>query len=319
VQLSDTVRSCLVVAAALAMAPSAGAEAQDTRSVEIGRPSTDTVPPIGRYVFAGVAIDQYGDADLWKTLENAVNDSRGVHEVLRDSHGFEAPDEWFLENEDATRMAIVGLVDDLANTLLPDDALVFMFSGHTANEHITFDGERVGSYSYLVPVDATEPPAEQPNYYLDIDDLLDELAALPARHVFVILNGLFTGSELSSSIKSRLRGAEEAAATQLITRRSRHVMTSAGVDQVAADAGADFPAHSLFGGWLVEGLRRAAQPSADDANPDANSDGITTSTELFMFVSGRVVSASESLQYPDFGAFKFDNRGDLVLLSSDAR
>jgi hypothetical protein len=93
---------------------------------------------------------------------------------------------------------------------------------------------------------------------------------------------------------------------------SRRVLTSAQSDQLAADGGADFPKNSLFTGWLVEGLERAAQ-GRDGNTPDADADGLITGTELYTFLQGRVASASGSRQTPDFGAFKLDQRGELVL------
>ena len=71
---------------------------------------------------------------------------------------------------------------------------------------------------------------------------------------------------------------------------------------------------SLFTGWLIEGLRRGAQGGGPDTpSPDTDEDGMITVTELYAFVRGRVGSASDSRQTPDFGAFELDQRGELVL------
>jgi len=131
--------------------------------------------------------------------------------------------------------------------------------------------------------------------------------------VLVILDSCYSGMALDDSFKTR--GGTTQQAVDLIRRRSRRVLTSARSDQLAADGGADFPNNSLFTGWLIEGLRRAASGgSPGSPSPDTDEDGMVTVTELYAFVRGRVGSASESRQTPDFGAFKFDDRGELVLM-----
>lgn len=289
--------------------------AQDaTRSNEIGRPAgKDQEVTIGRYVFAGIGIDAYDTPDIWKTLDNAVNDVDRMRETLRDAYDFDTPDEWILRNEHATHNAIRQLIDDLGQNLQPDDNLIFFYAGHGAERATVFDGEIVSRTGYLVPVGVKASLEDAPSQYLEIDRLLADLAALPARHVLVILDSCYSGMALDGDFKTR--GGTTQQATDLISRRSRRVLTSAQSDQLAADGGADFPDNSLFTGWLTEGLRRAASGGEDgQPTPDANDDGMITVTELFSFVSGRVGAASGSRQTPDFGAFKFDNRGELVLM-----
>jgi len=284
-----------------------------TRSDEIGRPSDkETDVTIGRYVFAGVGIDQYEAPDLWKELDNAVNDLERVRETLTSEFAFESPEEWLLRDGDATKRAIGEMIDELNRTLQPDDNLVFFFAGHGAERATVFDGEVVSRTGYIVPAGVHAPVEEAASQYFEIDRLLALLAALPSRHVLVILDSCYSGMALEGDFKTRGEATQQA--TDLISRRSRRVLTSAQADQLAADGGSDFPENSLFTGWLTEGLRRAAQGGEEgQVTPDSDEDGMVTVTELFSFVSGRVGAASESRQTPDFGAFKFDNRGELVL------
>lgn len=285
-----------------------------TRSNEIGRPAEkEAAVSVGRYVFAGIGIDAYETPDVWKTLDNAVNDVDRIRATLQESFAFDTPDEWVLRDAGATRGAIRQLIDDLGRNLQPDDNLVFFYAGHGAERATIFDGEIVSRTGYIVPVGVKAAVEDAPSQYLEIDRLLADLAALPARHVLVILDSCYSGMALEGDFK--MRGEEMTQqATDLISRRSRRVLTSAQADQLAADGGADFPGNSLFTGWLTEGLRRAAGGTEEgQPTPDADADGMITVTELFSFVSGRVGAASESRQTPDFGAFKFDNRGELVL------
>jgi hypothetical protein len=301
---------------ALAVMLPLSASSQDiaTRSNEIGRPAEkDEEVTIGRYVFAGIGIDAYEAEELWKPLDNAVNDVDRMRETLSQEFDFESPDEWVLLNEQATANQIRQLIDDLGRNLQPDDNLVFFYAGHGAERPTIFDGEVVSRTGYLVPVGVKESLEESPSQYLEIERLLADLAALPSRHVLVILDSCYSGMALEGEFKTR-GGEQTQQAQDLLGRRSRRVLTSAQADQLAADGGENFPDNSLFTGWLTEGLRRAARGTeAGESTPDSNDDGMVTVTELFAFVSGFVGAASDSRQTPDFGAFKFDNRGELVL------
>ena len=291
------------------------AQGQEFRSTEIGRPAEKSADvTLGRYVFAGIGIDHYENEDLWKHLDNAVNDVDSIRSTLTEEFGFDSPDDWVLTDEQATRVSIEALVDDLGRNLQPDDNLVFFYAGHGAELPIEFDGEVVGRSGYLVPVGVKDPLESAESQYIEIKSLLEDIAKLPARHVLVILDSCYSGMALQSEFKSRGDGMTQQA-VDLMSRRSRRVLTSAQADQLAADGGARFPDNSLFTGWLTEGLRRAAADSDEDGqpSPDADDNGLITVTELFSFVSGRVGGASDSRQTPDFGAFKFDNRGELVL------
>ena len=305
--------SSVILALTALVAPSAAFAQVATRSDEIGRPpdKRDEVT-IGRYVFAGIGIDVYEHPDVWKTLDNAVNDVIRVRETLQQGFDFESPDAWLLRNEEATSIAIMQLIDDLRRNLQPDDNLVFFYAGHGAELIDVVGGDEVGRTGYIVPVGAKVPVDQAPSQYVEIEDLLEALARLPARHVLVILDSCYSGMALEGSFKTR--GETTQQATDLIRRVSRRVLTSAQSDQLAADGGADFPGNSLFTGWLTEGLKRATAGGDPDApSPDTDGDGMITVTELYAFVRGRVGSASDSRQTPDFGAFELDQRGELVL------
>ena len=306
---------CLTLAAAVLLAPSRDAYGQlQTRSEEIGRPPTkEAAIGTGRFIFAGVGIDDYNQSDLWKTLDNAVNDVERLREALVDGFNFESRDEWVLTNEEATAEAIRALLDDLRNELGPDDNLIFLFAGHGAELRDVVGGEEVGRRGYIVPVGVKAPVGSAPSQYLEIEDFLEAIARLPARHLLVILDSCYSGMALESSFKTR-GGNETQQALDLRRRVSRRVLTSAQSDQLAADGGADFPQNSLFTGWMLEGLRRAVEGGSPNApSPDTDEDGWLTMTELYSFVRGRISSDSGARQTPDFGAFELDQRGELVL------
>jgi hypothetical protein len=227
-------------------------------------------------------------------------------------YGFDAPDALVLTDEHATNQNIHDLLDALRRELQPDDNLVFFYAGHGAEVRDVVAGEEVGRTGYVVPVDVKGPAGEYASQYLGVEALLEALAKVPARHVLVILDACYSGIALQQGLKMR-GGDETRVARDLQSRVSRRVLTSAQSDQLAADGGAEFPKNSLFTGWLVEGLERAAQGRDEGSTPDADADGLITGTELYTFLQGRVASASGSRQTPDFGAFKLDQRGELIL------
>ena len=272
-----------LLALATLAAPSSGIAQVATRSDEIGRPPDKEEFTVGRYVFAGIGIDSYSNPEVWKELDNAVNDVMRVRETLQEEFSFESPDSWVLTNEQATGPAIRQLVDDLRLNLQPDDNLIFFYAGHGAEIADVVGGEEVGRTGYIVPVGAKVPVDQAPSQYLEIEDLLESLARLPSRHVLVILDSCYSGMALEGNFKTRGEATQQA--TDLIRRVSRRVLTSAQSDQLAADGGEDFPDNSLVTGWLIEGLRRGAQGGGPDTpSPDTDEDGMITVTELYAFV-----------------------------------
>jgi caspase domain-containing protein len=291
------------------------AGAQESRgSTEMGRPvDKDGEVTVGRYVFAGIGIDQY-DSPEWDVLVNPVNDVNRMEETLRESFNFDSIPEWVLRDGQATQMAIRRLIDDLGQSLRPEDNLVFFYAGHGAERATMFDGEVVRRTGYIVPVSVKGSVKDNPSQYLAINEILADIAGLPSRHVLVILDSCFSGMALDNTF-NKMRGESSQQARDLIGRRSRRVLTSAQADQLAADGGGRFEGNSLFTGWLAEGLRRAAEGTDEGrTNPDSNTDGMVTVTELFNFVSAAVGASSGSTQTPDFGAFELDDRGELVLM-----
>jgi plasmid stabilization system protein ParE len=64
------------------------------------------------------------------------------------------------------------------------------------------------------------------------------------------------------------------------------------------------PGHSLFTGCLIEGLTHHLGQAGSR---------VTTRSELGLYLQRRVESYPNSRQTPDFGAFDFDDRGEMVI------
>ena len=246
---------------------------------------------------AVVGIDKY---EKWPILDNAVQDALGTQKALVEDFGFVAPIAPIL-NEDATRDRILRLVeDDLRKELVPDDNLILFFAGHG---HTRTD--RVGDHDvdsgYLVPVESRFGAEERWGDYIEIENLLRQIARLEARHILVILDSCHSGFALAGAAKYRGIGDYEAT---LQSNVSRVVITSARKAEEAIDSGPIF-GHSLFSGTLIEGLNRGAA--------DLDNNKLITSNEIGLYLQQAVANSSESKQTPDSGAFFLDERGQMVI------
>ena len=305
---------------AVAVSPDPAQSQVAARGDEIGGPgATETADGIGRFVFAGVAIDSFHVEAPWKTLANAVNDLTGVRNVLEERYGFESRDEWVLANTVATKDAILELLDELSDPdtgLRPDDALVFFYAGHGTERVDTAGTGEVRRRGFLVPHDVTKPLADAPRQYLEIADLVEALGYLRARHVLLILDSCQSGLALTAGdgLKDERSLDEMSQLVEDLARNpSRLVVTSAKSDQSAFDGG-PVEGHSLFTGYLMEGLLRASEGGIE-GTLDTERGRLVTS-ELFDYVQQQVATAAPSTQTPTFGAFLArgdEPRGQLVL------
>jgi caspase domain-containing protein len=265
--------------------------ARDANAADLGAAPR---APIGRRVVVVIGVDDY---QCWGRLKNAVNDARGVNELFRQV-GFEeiVPP---LTNGAATFVAIRRLVmTDLKHALREDDSLVLFFAGHGYTETAYLQGTpvRVG---YIIPADGDAPGGDV-GTWLELESWLRDVSRLPARHVLVILDSCHSGMALELS---RTRGSAGEPYDQLLTRRSRRVITSAQDNQQAFDDGPT-PGHSLFTGLLLQALQ-------GDIVPDDRV--LVTGTELAIYLQRRVGVLRSGAQTPDFGALPLDAGGDLVL------
>jgi len=250
----------------------------------------------GRKLVVVVGIDEY------KTLPGlrcAVSDAIGVQELLVNRFAFEAPIAPLI-NDAATKPAIEALIEDRLPALLGrNDALVLFFAGHGTTRVTQLD-EMTVETGYVAPVEARGLGAFSD--LVCMEELLRNVAVLPARHIMVLLDACHSGMALGNAV-SRYRSVSSFV-HRLARRRSRRVITSARRDELALDNG-PIPGHSLFTGTLIAAL------SSGRADLDRN--GIVTFSELALFLQQQVGQASGARQTPDHGAFHLDDRGELML------
>jgi hypothetical protein len=261
------------------------------------RSTTSGGGPGGRNVIAMVGIDNYLH---WPSLSNAVSDARGAQTVFHELGFDEITPPLF--NEDATGHAIRALVaDDLMHHLTPSDSLILFYAGHGGTRTQTLGTETIKT-GYLIPVDATNTP-NRVSTWIELESWLRKVSLLPAKHILVIIDACYSGIALGPIIKWRdgISYLETPLAT-LQMRRSRRIITSALDDERALDSG-PIHGHSLFTGCLIEGLRGGLI---------RDSEGLTTGSQIGLYVQRRVRSYPNSRQTPDFGTFDFDDRGEIV-------
>jgi uncharacterized caspase-like protein len=268
--------------------------ASDGRDVELKSDPDRTVGGPGRNLLAVIGIDQY---QHWQRLGNAVRDATGVSTAL-EKLGFAHATAPLLDRR-ATGKAMWALVTQELGMLGPDDSLVLFFAGHGATKKHEL-GTDVVKTGYLVPVDAQHEVFT----WVDLEGWLRAVALLPAKHILVILDACHSGIALGPVIKWRDSNSwRDEPLSTLKTRRSRRIITSALDDQVALDSG-PLHGHSLFTGCLIEALTHGLRQSGSR---------VTTGSELGAYVQRRVESYPHSQQTPDFGAFAFDDRGEMVI------
>lgn len=252
----------------------------------------------GNSIIATIGINKY---QYWPQLTNAVNDAIGFQQVLVDKLGFAAPIDPLLE-EQANKASIIALVEDyLREVLKEEDNLVLFFAGHGHTRVDKAGGKTIGETGFLVPVEA-RGPKEYWSDYIQIDQFLQLVSRLPARHILLVLDSCHSGFALGEAMKgfrSSIKYEQD-----LGSRISRKVITSARREQFALDGG-PIPGHSLFTGTLIDGLNWG--------KADLDSNGLITSSELGLFIQQKVGQASEAAQTPDFGSFYIDDRGEMII------
>lgn len=249
----------------------------------------------GKKLIVTIGIDAY---EQMPRLSNAVNDARGISELFIGTLGFTAPVAPLFD-ADATERNINRLIqNELPKVIAPNDAVVIFFAGHGVTR-TSWVGERKIETGFLVPVNAGH---DQWSDYINMDHFLDNLSRLPARHVLVILDACHSGFALGQALL-RYRDSSQYEHS-LLRRDSRRIITSAMGDQRALDGG-PVPSHSLFTGSLIHGIQTM--------EADTDNNGLVTVSELSLYLQSQVSQYSGSQQTPDFGCFKLDNRGELVL------
>ncbi|MDR1618020.1 MAG: SUMF1/EgtB/PvdO family nonheme iron enzyme [Treponema sp.] len=190
---------------------------------------------IGKQWAVFIAIDRYQE---WGPLSNPVKDAKEIRDIL--SEGYFIDEIVELYDAGATAANIRRLFADLGKRTGVNDSVFVFYAGHGQTDTIT----QTGSW---IPVDGGRDQMAQANWLPNIQ-VRNMLAALPAKHVFLIADACFSGDILDTS-----RGASPEISNEYYRRAynrvSRQVMTS-GASETVPDA-------SEFALRLKSSLRRA--------------------------------------------------------------
>lgn len=276
--------------------------------------------PFERHHAFIIGIDAY---EKVAALETAVSDARRLAEVLSAQQHFEVHAPLLdARGEDIRTL----LHSTLRERVHEKDRVFFYFAGHG----IAADGDD-GPAGYILPADAD--PA-RPETLVPMEELQRALAALPCRHLLLVLDCCFSGAFKWSS---RYRAVTGLMPKKIYRERfdrfvedpAWQVLTSAAYDQKALDvihggatgdrgrvAAHDETAHSPFAKALFEGLAGAADVRASETG---EGDGVITATELYAYIRDQVEpetieQGQEKRQTPGFFPLKRHDKGEFVFL-----
>ncbi len=193
-----------------------------------------------------IGIDKYRHHPDLKT---AVNDARGVAELLEKNYFFQRKNILFLKDEEATRNRITLALDDLlADKVKKGDNIFIYYAGHGWYH----PGLKRG---YWVTTEAKESHAA----YLSNDLVYDYIISFDekgVRHIFLVSDSCFSGSFLRE-YRSIDTNIDDRYFRQKYARKSRNILTSGGLEPVA-DGGKD--GHSIFAYYFLKTLAENPHP-----------------------------------------------------------
>ncbi|NQD38096.1 polysaccharide deacetylase family protein [Permianibacter sp. IMCC34836] len=233
-----------------------------------------------------IGIDNY---DKWPKLQYAARDAEAVRTTLIEQHGFTSERVLVLQNEAATRNAILSLFHErLAHDgVKSNDRLFVFFAGHGATRKLS-SGRELG---YIVPVDSD--PATFASDAIAMSDIQNIAESLTAKHVLFVMDACYSGLGLT-------RGAGSGSYLKENSRRlGRQMLTAGGADQLVADGGPN--GHSVFTWALLQALT---------GKGDLNGDSLITATELAAYLAPAVSSISQ--QTPAFGSLPGSEGGEFI-------
>lgn len=203
----------------------------------------------GKYVALIIGINSY--SGYWPPLKNAVNDAKGVEEILKKSYVFN--DIYTLIDQAATRKNILNKLDWLSKNLTKDDNLLIFYSGHGQYNKILNKG-------FWVPIDATSNSVAD---YISNSDLKTFIGGIPSKHTLLITDACFAGDIFRGKPAETIAfdpNNMERYYKEVYNKQSRDALTSGGLEEVM-DSGKNN--HSIFTYYLIKTLTENQQKYMD--------------------------------------------------------
>jgi tetratricopeptide (TPR) repeat protein len=253
-----------------------------------------------------IGIDHYEDDNI-RNLKHAVNDAKGMAELLINNLGFlkdnvyvildpaPPPGEitgFSLTGSKATKETIEKLLlTDIPDRIKKDDRLLIFYAGHGERRPIA---ERKQGIGYLVPSSAK---SGEWHTYVEMSAIIQVLNWSAAKHIFYLLDCCYSGLATARA-NPKVSDFTEVC----LSNRALECLTAGTAKQAVDDDGPE--GHSTFTWTVIQGLKKEA---------DWNGDDIITGTDLMVYVKNKLISTYGELQTPDFGYFGgHESGGDFV-------
>jgi hypothetical protein len=257
----------------------ASTEKSDGRSDEVYVKNVATAPMPKLFVLA-IGVNAYENPGLQK-LERAVKDAKGLAEAFQKySKGkkdlFGDVNIRLLTDKDATRQGILDALDKLPNDKdkdkdqVSDDVAVIFFSGHG-------DRDDKGDF-YLMSVDAN--PKDMARTAVAGAELKKKLAALPYRHVTLLLDACHSGAIGTDDLTRDLKQPDCGVMVFCAATSDEFSRENAEID------------HGYFTKAMIDGLSGEA---------GKNTHGEVTVSRLALYVEEKVPELTDNQQHPVVG------------------
>lgn len=258
-------------------APTAGKGAAQAAAPSMAARPVPRGVELGRYHAIVIGNDQYA---AYPKLSSAVSDADKVSAVLQRKYGFTVR-----TVRNGTRLDILTALNEMRETLKPEDNLLVYFAGHGELDGASQQG-------YWIPVDGRQGDASTWISNRAISDILNTMSA---KHVLVVADSCYSGAMTRASVPAFNAAIGDDKYGEWVKTmsgsRSRTALTSGGLAPVPdSSAGGN----SLFARALVSALEDNGQ--------------LMEGQKLFREVTASLAAAateSSLLQFPEYAPIQF--------------
>ncbi len=140
---------------------------------------------VGKQYAVLIGINKY---KYWMPLKNPVKDVKDIKEILQSDYYI---DQFFeLYDEQATKVSILTLFQDLINTVKVDDSVFIFYAGHGHLDNLTNSG-------FWIPVDGGVNQLAQENW-IGNSSIRGLIGNIKSKHVLLISDSCFSGDLLNA-------------------------------------------------------------------------------------------------------------------------
>lgn len=186
-----------------------------------------------------IGINDYEDPEI-DDLDSAVNDAKGVRDILVEKYGFKNDNIKEFYDTEATMGNIVKTFRKLAKEVREDDSLFIYYAGHGLYD----EGTQMG---WWIPTDGR---SQQEWTYIPNSTIRDYIKAINSKHTYLVADSCFSGALLGKS--RSVPALNDNVLLDLYSHKSRVGLTSGNLQPVS-DAGLE--GHSIFAYYFIKLLK----------------------------------------------------------------